>query len=73
MLSLAARQTPYSQAQHQTRHPGEDHAWWPRFASVIWTLTGAEEGSGQSTEHFNSPSLAVHSDSLSSTPFSRKA
>src|SRR5271157_3458627 len=28
------------------------HAWCPRFASVFWTLTWAEEGSGRPTEHF---------------------
>ena len=27
-------------------------AWCPRFASVFWTLTWAEEGSGQPTERF---------------------
>src|SRR5271157_1621517 len=27
-------------------------AWCPRFASVFWTLTWVEEGSGRPNEHF---------------------
>jgi hypothetical protein len=36
-------------------------AWCPRFASVFWTLTWAEEGSGRPTEHFQ---LMISGDPL---------
>jgi hypothetical protein len=31
---------------------GDHVAWCPRFASVFWTLTWAEEDSGRLTEYF---------------------
>src|ERR1035441_2309770 len=49
-------------------------AWWcPSFASVFWTLTWAEEGPARPSPPniFNSRSLAIRSDSIFTTPFSR--
>src|ERR1019366_10076374 len=41
-------------------------AWCPRFASVFWTLTWAEEGPARPTEHF-----ASHSSPLAALRRSR--
>ena len=56
-------------AERNTRNAveGFNDAWCPGFASVFWTLTWAEEGTGRPTEYFQ-PTISGRTSPIRSPP-----